>query len=48
MLLNYHISLLENFRVFVLEILKTNLLSHNLSKCNFVLNFDFHRFYVYL
>ena len=37
MLLLYHISLLGNFGVF----LRTNLFSHHLSKCNFILNFNF-------
>ena len=32
--------------IFFLAILKTNLFSHELSKCNFILNFDFKRFSV--
>ena len=30
--------------IYCLAVLKTNLFSHNLSKCNFILNFDFNAF----
>ena len=37
------ISLFGRFSIwFLLVILKTNLFSHRLSKCNFILNFDFY------
>ena len=39
MLLKYHFSLLGNFGVFFLGILKTNMFSHHLSKRNVILNF---------
>ena len=48
MLLKYHFSLLGNFGVFFLAILKTNMFSHHLSKRNVILNFDFKRFSVYI
>ena len=34
--------------IFVLAILKTNLLSYHRPKRNFILNLDFQRFFVYL
>ena len=34
--------------IFVVAILKTNPFSHHLSKCNFIQNFDFWRFFAYL
>ena len=46
MLLNVIFRCLEILVYFFLAILKTNLFSHHLFICNFILNLDFKRFSV--
>ena len=48
MLLISYFDAKKDWCIFFLAILKTNLLSHNLSKRIFILNLNFQRFFLYL